>query len=148
MRRGFTLVEVLVVLAILGIAAAAVAPALARAARGSTPVERSTEEVLRVLRSARKEALQRGVAVTVWITPGSGRYRVVEAVSDGPAPDPVAGGVLALVPDTRLLADPPGASFAFDPLGGGSGGPLTVQGSTGVRVVRVDRWTGEPHVVR
>ncbi|HEX2205098.1 MAG TPA: GspH/FimT family pseudopilin [Longimicrobium sp.] len=142
-RRGFTLVEVLVVLVILAIAAGAVAPAIL-APGDDDDVSAAVRETVKLLGSARREAARRGAEVTLSLDPGTGRYDV-RAAGEGASPDSVAAGTLALPAGVTASAPVPRAEFRFDPEGGGWGVPLTLKGSR-VAVVEVDRWTGEIRV--
>lgn len=79
MRRGFTLLEVLVVLLVMGLAIALVAPSLApRTARPEEPLRE-------VLHAARDAALRRAETVELEIAP-SGAWTLYAAASPGEAP--------------------------------------------------------------
>lgn len=138
-RGGFTLVEMVVVLVILSIAAAAVAPALLRP---SAPAEvEAAAQVVKMLGGARRLAVERGEAVSLTLDPAARTWRAAAE----PVGDSLAAGALELPPGVAIA--PAGAPrFVFRPLGGAAGGPLTlaVEGRT-VRV-DVDRWTGEARV--
>jgi type II secretion system protein H len=135
-KRGFTLVEILVVLAILGITAAAVVPALAHAT-AEDDVTRAARALERVCVSARTTALERATAVAVTIVPESGRYWV--RLHDGTAID---SGAIPLDPGTRIHSTAPRPRFWFDPMGAVDGDSLILLGTGGARALVVDRWTG------
>lgn len=137
--RGFTLVEVVVVIAILGIAAAAAAPALL-GSDARDPLDVSAREVVSLLRSARRAAVERSVAVAVIVEPAGGRYWIEAGAPTGA--DPVSTGVIPLASGVRLVSPVDRARFVFDPTGAGHGAPLALQGAGHVAVT-VDRWTGE-----
>lgn len=142
MRRAYTLVELVVVLFLLGLSAAAVAPALAPLVEDD-PVREGAEEVARVLRSARRSALERGEAVAVVLEPASGRYWVRTAGAD---PVPLAEGAFALREGVALSAESPRARLSFAPSGAAAGGPVTVHGAGRARTLRIERWTGDIRV--
>lgn len=106
MRSGFTLVEILVVLVLMGLAVALVAPALVprRAAREGA--------LATVVSRARDAAARRGETMHLTVEP-SGTWRLVGAASSG-AP-PVAAGRLGEFdgPAFTLVASPIG-TCAFD----------------------------------
>lgn len=134
MKRGFTLVEVMVVIAILGITAAAVVPALARAA-AEDDLTRSARIVGDLLEGARTRALEQATPVSVTLVPETGRYWVVVgAMRDS--------GALALDPGVRLQAASPRPSVRFDPLGTADGDSVMLVGPSGARGLSLDRWTG------
>jgi type II secretion system protein H len=137
--RGFTLVEMIVVLAILGITAAAVVPAFARAVH-EDELTRATGQLERALVAARGRAIERAVSVTVTLVPETGRYWV--RLAEGEALD---SGTVALDRGVRLVSAAPRPRFRFDPPGMADSDSLLVLGPTGARAVCVDRWTGEIH---
>ena len=69
MRRGFTLVEMLVVLVLLGLAAALVAPGFI-----NTPAKRTTE-LVELIGAARDAAVRRGEVVSLHVE-RSGAWQV------------------------------------------------------------------------
>jgi general secretion pathway protein H len=140
--RGFTLMEVVVVLLVLGIAAGAAVPAF-RGAGAETPVDASTREVLTLLRSARRLAVDRTTSVTLMLEPATGRYWVSTTASDSLRADS-----LSLPPGTRLVAAAPRVRFAFERDGSASGEPIAVEGE-GRRVpILLDRWSGDVRAAR
>jgi prepilin-type N-terminal cleavage/methylation domain-containing protein len=141
-ERGFSLVEVVIVLAILGIIGAVTAPALARVGRQDA-VTNSAGEVVRVLRSARMAALERAAPVSVIIEPASGKYLVTTDADDSRLT--LAEGTLALAPGVRLASygPCPRLRFAFSRLGSAAADSMTVTGDGGSAVIKVDRWSGE-----
>jgi prepilin-type N-terminal cleavage/methylation domain-containing protein len=145
--RGFTLVEIVVVISLLVIVAAAVAPALMRAGR-EDDVTASANEIAGLIRTARTAGLTRGEGVTLTVVTASGRY-VVEGEGDAHAnAEPLAEGRLALAAGVTVSADRPTRTFAFDRTGAAAAESLVVHGSGGTMVVGVEGWTGEPYVRR
>jgi prepilin-type N-terminal cleavage/methylation domain-containing protein len=97
-RRGMTLIEVIVVLAVLGIVAGLVAPSLHLA----LPAD-AGHETQSAVAALRRRALESGRAADTLVEHG-GRIRVLHALPDG-----------------RVLAD---TSFGIDPLSGRPRAPL------------------------
>lgn len=101
MRRGFTLVELVVVLVLMGLAVGLVAPAL----RPPQPAAESA--VAPLLRTGRTAAVARGEPMVLKMN-GAGSWRLdARGTGDG---DPVASGI---------VSPPPAAAFSIDfsPLG-------------------------------
>jgi prepilin-type N-terminal cleavage/methylation domain-containing protein len=103
--QGFTLIELIVVLAILSLVAAVTLPALLRPRSGTTPVQT-------VIESARDAAARRGETVYLRIDP-SGRWHMEGGLSPLET-DGAAGRIapIATAPLTLLVA--PAGSCAFD----------------------------------
>jgi len=102
---GYTLIEMIVVLAIMSLAAAVVLPALARARTGITPVQT-------VIESARDAAAHRGETISLRIDP-SGTWHM-HGTGSALEADSATGHItpLASAPLTLLVA--PSGSCAFD----------------------------------
>ncbi len=141
-RRGFTLAEMIVVLVILGITAAAVVPAFTRAL-DDDPVTAASRDLERILLAARGTALARGVPIRVAFVPESGRYWVYEEVGD--TRTALDSGAVALAAGTRLWSAAVRPAIRFSPLGVADGDSLLVLGAAGARAIVVARWTGEVH---
>jgi prepilin-type N-terminal cleavage/methylation domain-containing protein len=103
--QGFTLIELIVVLAILSLAAAVTLPALLRPRTGTTPVQT-------VIESARDAAARRGETVYLRIE-ASGTWHM-EGGGSPLESDKMAGRIdpIASAPLTLLVA--PAGSCAFD----------------------------------
>jgi type II secretion system protein H len=143
MTPGFTLVEVVVVLAILGIVTAVTVPSLVKLGRQDNLTD-SANAVAGVLRNARMAALVRAISVSAVIDP-AGRKYLVSAESDE-APVILAQGTLHLAPEVRLGTDRPRVRFSFGPLGLGDPDSVTIIGAEGTAIVGVKRWSGEVYV--
>jgi prepilin-type N-terminal cleavage/methylation domain-containing protein len=135
--RGFTLVELVVTLFLLGLAGAVVAPSLGR----SVAVIRSRAEVSGMaayLRAAREQAITSGVPLEVRLLPESRTMVIAVAGSDAVRS---SRGFTTLL---SVEADPPSAtSVTFHPQGLSSGGLFRIL-APGERqyVVRIDALTG------
>jgi len=134
--RGFTIVEILVVLAILGITAAAVVPALARATE-EDDVTRTARDVERMLVAARDRALARAERVEVALIPEQGRYWI--RGSDGQVLD---SGVIAFAAASRVQSNAVRPRFQFNADGTVDADSLLVLGAAGARALVIDRWSG------
>jgi prepilin-type N-terminal cleavage/methylation domain-containing protein len=139
--RGFTLAEIVVVLALLGIIAGVALPAFARL-DASDDATRAAEEVLRVLQGARQAALERAAATAVLVEPASGRYWVTFG-------DSAAGtvtGTFTPPAGVTLVGPEPRARVLFLPTGTAVADSLFLRGPTRTAVVAVDRWTGDVEI--
>jgi prepilin-type N-terminal cleavage/methylation domain-containing protein len=135
--RGFTLAEIVVVLAIAGVAAAVAVPALSRLL---TEEPAPAAPLIELLGRARQTALERARPVTVTLLPASGRYWVWTQTSD--TRTTLAEGVLAVAPGTQLAASRLRVRVRFDAAGRATGDTIAVWTAAGVTQVTVDPWTG------
>lgn len=136
-RAGFTLLEIVIVLILMGITGAVVLPALLRAATPNS-ADTMAAPLVQLLQSAQRAATARDVAVTVTLDPVTAAYR---AEADG-ADSALAAGVLPLAATVRLTADSVRARFLFWPDGSAYGDSLMVRNGATTVVVRVDPWNG------
>ena len=141
---GFTLVEIVVVLVILGVSAAVVVPAL-RIITPADGVSVAAGEVAGVLRTARRTALERAMPVVVTITPGSGQY-IVEGIEHADSVTSLASGAFSVGTGVTLGTSGPRMRVAFDRYGLAQADSLTVRGDEGSAVVGVERWSGDVYV--
>lgn len=142
-RRGFTLVELMVVLVVVGLAVGVAAPALP--VPGGTGGD-ALDRVAARLRAARRMAAERGRVVRVRLRRSGEAGTVTSIRAEGPA----AGwrGVRTAGVDLAGIraAGPP--AFRFGPLGRATGPTLTVMGPERRRTLRVDPLLGDVEVHR
>ena len=136
--RGFTLIELVVVLLILGLTLAAVAPAFA--ARRDQATDRAADAIAMLLKTARNTALETAVPTTVTIDPASARVWVrADAIKN-----PLDTSFTIAVPvGTEYSAASPRVRFIFDPRGGATVDTFMVLSARGRWAVTVDSWTGD-----
>lgn len=138
-RAGFTLIEMIVVLMIVSIITWLTAPALMRAVSPHANDGEATA-LAALLRSARREAIARGVVVALTVDPAGARYR---ADSIGARGVGLFGeGDIALDEGVALETDSARVRFTFRPDGSVFGDSVTVRGRDGAVLVSMDRWTG------
>ena len=134
-RRGMTLIELVVVIALMAIIAGVSAPALASLDRPRNAS--AVDAVVTMLRRSRASAIQRATVVTVTIDPTSARYWV-------DPPDTAA--FFALPPQTSLSARSPRVHFRFAPDGQTTTDePLFVRQGASASSIVLEPWTGEVH---
>jgi prepilin-type N-terminal cleavage/methylation domain-containing protein len=137
-RRGFTLWEMAIVLAVMSVAAVLVAPAITRL--GERPPARTADAVLGLLRDARRTAIERNVVLTVRLDPVSGHYRADTTGADGTGR--LGEGTLALGATETLETALPRLRFIFRPTGAALADSLLVRGFGEAVLVTVDPWSG------
>jgi general secretion pathway protein H len=137
--RGFSLMELMVVLAILAITAAVVAPGVARTVDG-VRARAEVGAVAAFLRSAREQAVRRQQAVEVRVDDESHTLVMRRA---GQAGEAAAQAARAFSPLLRIAADPPPARVIFLPHGVSTGARFAIA-TPGPRayVITVDALTG------
>lgn len=134
-RRAFTLLELLVVLTLLAITAAAAVPAfLGDAASG--PEQHLAKALVEELTVARDAARESGAAATLVLSPTDGRYWIATR-------DSARSGVLPLTGGMTLVGDRTDRiTYRFEPTGPSSSAAITVHGSRDL-TVRTHAWTGD-----
>ena len=143
MMRGFTLIEVVVVLAILGITTAVALPAFVQLL-DEDDLTTASREVVEVLQRARRAAIRTGREVKVTVAPDQGAYWI--HFGSVAARDSVRSGRWVLAPPITLRARSERVVFRFDPKGPAFGDSLFVQSATRTAMIAVDQWTGIPYV--
>jgi len=138
-RRGFTLIEVLVVLLILGLVGGVAIPRFATRAAGAEAV---AEDLVAVLAAARSYAVDRGVTTAVALDAGSGRWVALAAPGAWGGGDTLRAGVLSLDGAAVGPRDTGPLVVAFDALGRARGPAIDVGGEDRRYTIRVDPWTG------
>jgi len=142
---GFTLVEVVVVLTILGVVAAVTTPSLARMLRGGA--DGVAHEIVSVYGTAREAAATRGAPASVVLELATGAFWVV--ISATPVADTVRQGRLRIAHEIRLTGGHRGwVVTTFDPLGRSRGSPLFVSEGQDVHEIAADPWTAAVSVQR
>ena len=101
---GFTLIELIIVMAVLVVLLAVVAPSISATMRGRVLDEQGTR-LLALTEYSRDEAASQGVPVVVWVDPGSGRFGM----------DVKAGFTDAALRAKEYTLP---ADFSFDPVAG------------------------------
>jgi len=146
-RPGFTLVEVVVVLTILGVVAAVSVPSLVRMLRGGA--DSVARDVVSVYGTARDAATTRGAPASVLLELATGAYWVVTEPSTTAAVDTLRQGRLRLAPEIRLTGGHRGwVVTTFDPLGRSRGSPVFVSEGQNVHEIAADPWTAAVTVQR
>jgi prepilin-type N-terminal cleavage/methylation domain-containing protein len=137
-RRGFTLLEMAIVLAVMAVSAALVAPAIARMGQGKP--EAVGDDVIKLLHDARAIAVQRNETVTLRLDPVSGRYRA-DTVGVAGAGE-LGEGTLTFGSQETLVTDQPRLVYVFHPTGATWGDTVLVRGGNTAALVSVDAWNG------
>jgi general secretion pathway protein H len=143
MRRGYTLIETVVVLLVLALAAGLVAPAVGRGLE-AIHVRTEVAGIASFLRAARAQAIAQRRSVDVRID-GDGRTLVRDGGAGGARSGDAAGRLVHhLSPHLHLIPEgPAGRPVTFFAHGLSSGARLRVEsGETAVFVVTVDPLTG------
>ncbi|HUM15636.1 MAG TPA: GspH/FimT family protein [Candidatus Nitrosotalea sp.] len=141
--KGYSLMELLVVLAVLAVAAAVVAPGVARTVEG-VRVRAEVGAVAGFLRSAREQAVSRGQRLEVVID-GEAHALVLRR----PAREDGTLSSRAISPLLRIAADPTLRRVTFLPHGMSSGGRLMIEGAGAhPYVITVDALTGRVTTAR
>lgn len=150
-RSGHTLTEMLVVLAILGVMAAAVVPVV-RDARDEAGVAQTARVLVELLNHSRTSAADRGVVITLVVDPATGRAWTSEGDDAALVPDSLTTPLAESLARARhagaavtIAATAPRARWTFAPSGLAFGDPVLVHDPTHALLVTVDRWTGEVH---
>ena len=101
-RHGFTLVELIIVMGLLALAAGIAAPMMARSLRGRN-INEEAQRFIALTEYGRDEAVSQGVPMTVWIDPVGQRFGVEP--KEGFEGDTARSREFALNPDVFIKAD-------------------------------------------
>jgi prepilin-type N-terminal cleavage/methylation domain-containing protein len=143
---GFTLIELVVVLAIIGLAATVVVPAFRRLNRDART---ATDAITALYASASRAAHVRRLPVIVVIETATGRFTTLTHPAPGTPRDTIESGVLPLAPGARLTGGTDGwAQISFDSHGGARGPTIGIIQEQQSYEVQVDPWTAEAVVRR
>lgn len=141
-QTGFTLLELIVVLVLLGIIAVLVAPGLGGSLENAK-LKTASRELLAVLRVRRSEAISQGRIITLRFAVDASSYRVdgepvrlAEGLSVAYQAAMGAAGQGQAVPDTG------NKRLVFYPDGSSSGALLQLRLGEGLRYIRIDWLTG------
>lgn len=138
---GFTLVEVLTVLAILGLVSAAVVPNLDAVLRPGTRA--AAGELADAYRQAREAAASRATTATVTLETRTGAWRVFVGAAAGADEALEGGNLLSGRSDTRVIAPSSGRVVArFDARGRARAPTVVFRRGDDRHAVHVDPWTG------
>jgi prepilin-type N-terminal cleavage/methylation domain-containing protein len=143
MRRGFTLWEMSIVLAITALVAAVVIPSLVGPQFGNDPVPQVGDQIVGLLRDARRAAIQYSQTVTVRVDPTSGMFQVDTTGAYGTGT--YSSGQIDLSTYESLDTDLPRLVYVFRPNGAAFGDSVGVRGANGAATVFVDPWSGMPY---
>jgi general secretion pathway protein H len=134
---GFTLIELVIVLAIIGLALAIAVPLLARSVGGAT-LNAAASEIRAAANEARSTAIAEDRTVVLRGDPGGGYW-----VDRNHFTLPLMNGAQPL-----RVATLGGGQISFFPSGGSSGGRIVVSSGGGERQIAVDALTGRADAMR
>ncbi len=137
-RRGFTLFELAIVLAIMALSASLVVPALSRL--GQERPQEAAFGLMALLHDARKAAIDRNALVRLRIDPVTGRYRADTTGVAGTGM--LAEGTLLLDATETLVTELPRLQFVFRPTGAAFADSVLVRGQGSTVLVAVEPWSG------
>ncbi len=137
-RRGYTLWELTMVLAVMAIAATLAAPAFARL--GTEQPTRGADQMVLLLQEARKAAIKYNATVTLRIDPKTLKYHVDTATVAGAST--LAEGTLDLGMGEKLESDQLRLTYVFRPSGAAYADPVLLRGGEIPLFIRVDPWSG------
>ena len=142
-RRGFTLLEMAIVLAVMAVSAMLVAPALSRMGQGKPPGV--GDDVVKLLGDARRIAIQRNETVTLRLDPTSGRYRADTVGISGSGE--LGEGTMNFDAQETLVSDSSRLVYVFHPTGATFADSVLVRGAGASALVFVDKWSGVAHAI-
>jgi general secretion pathway protein H len=135
-QRGFTLIELVVVLFLLAIATGLALPAVGRAL-GSLELRAQAAGISAFLRYGREQAITRRAAHEVRVEPEARRLTLIPVGAERPKAQK------QLSARVRISVEPPAPVITFSPQGFSSGASLRLEGEGGrVHRISVDPITG------
>ena len=136
MKGGFTLLELLIVLALISLASAVTVPRLL----DSSPDEltRASDATVAVLNDVRLRAARSGVVHRFTLDPGTGRYWVEDASARL-----VFADTLDLPQGVSISSSKARLHFRFTPTAEASADTIVLLSGDGVRSITADGWTGD-----
>lgn len=143
---GFSLLELVVVLAILTIAAGVVTPALYGVLTAGDGDASPPERVARVLGVARAAAVRTGTPTTVRIDGEWATFAIRSEVESDPPFRPLFPGAFAQARVVTKGAQDGRVEIRFEPDGAASGTPMRIEWAGRAQTLFVDPWTGGIHV--
>lgn len=144
-QKGFTLLELIVVLVLLGIIAVLVAPGLGGSLENAK-LKTASRELLAVLRVRRSEAISQGRIITLRFAGDESSYRVdgesVRLAEGLSVVYQAATGAVSQGEQGQTLPDTGNNRLVFYPDGSSSGALLALRLGEGLRYIRIDWLTG------
>ena len=144
-QTGFTLLELIVVLVLLGIIAVLVAPGLGGSLENAK-LKTASRELLTALRVQRSEAIAQGRIITLRFAGDESNYRIdgepVNLAEGLSVVYQAATGAVIQGVQGSPLPDPGNNDLAFYPDGSSSGALLQLRLGDGLRYIRIDWLTG------
>jgi len=140
--RGFTLLELLVVLAVVALIAAVVVPALGTGS-ASQSARRAAWDIAAALRTARADAIRRNGESVLTLDVDGRSYSVGDDDADRPLPEDVTYTILTAEGERQ---DQSRASIRFFADGSSTGGRVTMKDGVSEYVVGVEWLTGRVRV--
>ncbi len=140
---GFTLLELLVVLAILGMLSALVAPAISRSLSG-TDIVSTVRSLVSNLNLARSTAITRNQEVALTIDLDKHEYTITGLNNKQSLPDNI--DIRMLTVENELI-DETRAAIRFFPDGSSTGGRVTISGNNTTRAVDINWLTGQTRII-
>jgi len=140
--RGFTLLELLVVLAVVALIAAVVVPAIGTGS-SSQPARRAAWDVAAALRTARADAIRRNGESVLTLDVDERTYSVGDDETARPLPEDVTYTVLTAEGERKNESR---ASIRFFADGSSTGGRVTMKDRVSEYVVGVEWLTGRVRI--